>query len=550
MALTEQIPAPAQTANLPLERRQSRLILPAVLLLIFTGQCLWFINTQSITTDEPGHITAGLANWKYGRFTILEDHPPLGRKIITAPLYYFTSVDLDLVQWKAEDVPIGLTPQLLKWPRYVVMLMGVLLGALLWQVVARIFSDSAASFALALYCFSPSLISHFSLATTDGIGTLAFFLGATAFAIWINDPSWKHTWLLAAAVGFMLVAKFSLVPIAGIIVLVMCVEAARRRQVLVAKQVLAVLAVSWLIICFSYNLHIGRFTFSNGTMDAHFQHREQDWVAPVAFKSSFTVYVPGGDFIYGLGAVYRHNRDGHGHPYLLGEKAPTYKGFKTYFVWVVLLKWPPIILALAIVGLVLLARRKIPLSRGFWLAAILPVAFYCLALNANIQIGERHIVPVYPFALVAAAAVWQHFRQSRKALVALALLAVLNAADVMRYAPDYLSYFPPFIKQSEAWHYIGDSNLEWGEGLLALKKYQDQHPNETLYLRNTGGLDPGFYGIRYKSFEEDEHPNGTVVVSANEMAGTYNKDQFAMRWLWSHPLKAYLNHSLFVFQVD
>jgi len=79
------------------------------------------------------------------------------------------------------------------------------------------------------------------------------------------------------------------------------------------------------------------------------------------------------------------------------------------------------------------------------LAAILPVAFYLLALNANIQIGERHLLPVYPFALVAAAAVWHYFRNSRKALVALALLAVLNAADVMRYAPDYLSYFPVLI---------------------------------------------------------------------------------------------------------
>jgi len=63
-------------------------------------------------------------------------------------------------------------------------------------------------------------------------------------------------------------------------------------------------------------------------------------------------------------------------------------------------------------------------------------------------------------------------------------------------------------------------------------------------------LDPAFYGIRYKTFEEDEHPHGTVVISANEMAGSYNKDQFAMRWLLGHPQKAYLNHSLFVFQVD
>ena len=514
------------------------------------GQSLWFINTQSITTDEPGHITSGIENWKYGRFGLLLDHPPLGRKIMTAPLYFFTKADVDLLRWKAEDIPSGITPQNLKWPRYVVMLMGILLGVVLWSVVAKTFSDSAAAFALALFCFSPNLITHFSLATTDGIGALSMFLGATAFAIWVNAPDWRRALLLGAAVGFMSVSKFSTVPIAAIILVLMCVEALRRRQKVLAKHVLAVMALSWFIICFAYNFHIARFSFANGMMDAHFQHREADWVMPVPFHASFTVYVPGGDFIDGLGAVYRHNRDGHGFPYLLGEKATTYRGFRSYFIWAVLLKWPPVILLLGIIGATVLARRQIPLSRGFWLAAILPVAFYLLALNANIQIGERHILPVYPFLLIAAAAAWHHFRASRKALIVLALLAVANAADVMRYAPDYLSYFTPFIKQSETWHYIGDSNLDWGEGLIALKKYQDQHPNETLYLRNTGGLDPAFYGIRFKPFEENEHPHGTVIVSANEMVGAYNKDEFALRWLWSHPLKAYLNHSMFVFQVD
>jgi 4-amino-4-deoxy-L-arabinose transferase-like glycosyltransferase len=468
---------------------------------------------------------------------------------MTTPLYFFSKVDVDLLHWKAEDIPIGVTPQTLKWPRYVVMLMGVLLGLVLSWSIAKIFSDSAASFALALFCFSPSLISHFSLATTDGIGALSMFLGAVAFASWVDTPNWRNALILAAAVGFMLVSKFSTVPMATIIFVLMCAEAVRRRQKLLAKHVVAVVALSWLVVCFAYNFHVARFTFANGTMDAHFQHREQDWVMPVPFSASFTVYVPGGDFIDGLGAVYRHNRDGHGFPYLLGEKAPTYKGWRSYFLWAVLLKWPTVVLLLAVAGSMVLARRKIPLSRGFWLAAILPVAFYLLALNANIQIGERHILPVYPFLLVAAAAAWHYFRKSRIALVLLTLLAVLNAADVMRYAPDYLSYFTPFIKQSQTWHYIGDSNLDWGQGLLAVKKYQDHHPDETIYLRNTGGLDPAFYGIRYKPFEENEHPHGTVIVSASEMTGSYNKDQYAMRWLLQYPQKAYLDHTMFVFQV-
>src|SRR6267378_6711035 len=154
MAVPETIPASIDTAQ---TRSRLRFFWPAVLLLVFMAQCLWFINTQSITTDEPGQITSGIENWKYGRFGLLLDHPPLGRKIMTAPLYFFTKADVDLVHWKAEDIPINFRPEHLKWVRYVVMLMGVLLGIALWSVCAKVFSDSAAAFALALFCFSPSL---------------------------------------------------------------------------------------------------------------------------------------------------------------------------------------------------------------------------------------------------------------------------------------------------------------------------------------------------------------------------------------------------------
>ena len=70
----------------PRERRRWRLLIPATLLLIYALQCFWFIRTQSLTVDEPGHIAAGLAMWRHGRFVMLNDQPPLARLIFTAPL--------------------------------------------------------------------------------------------------------------------------------------------------------------------------------------------------------------------------------------------------------------------------------------------------------------------------------------------------------------------------------------------------------------------------------------------------------------------------------
>jgi hypothetical protein len=72
----------------------------------------------------------------------------------------------------------------------------------------------------------------------------------------------------------------------------------------------------------------------------------------------------------------------------------------------------------------------------------------------------------------------------------------LNAADALRSAPDYLAYFNIFVKPENAWRLLTDSNLDWGQGLIALRAYQQQHPQEPLYLAYFGPVAPRLYGIR------------------------------------------------------
>jgi 4-amino-4-deoxy-L-arabinose transferase and related glycosyltransferases of PMT family len=528
-------------------RRRTRFLLPALLLLIYTGQCLWFIGTQSFTLDEPAHIKAGLAMWRYGKFVIQTDNPPLARKIATAPLYYFTNVDVDNML-PINALPIGLKPFHAWYVRLPFVLCGIILAVSLWLVTVRTFSESAATFVLALFAFSPGMIAHFSVAATDGLGVLTLFLAAIAFARWVNAPSWRNSAVLAVAVGVMLIAKFYGVPMAAVIVAVMLFESARKRDPRPLKQSVMVILVGYLIICLAYNLHVARFQFANGTVVAHFQHREHDWVQPVPFHNSFTLYIPGGDFIEGFVSVAQHSRGWH-NAYLFGKTAPN--GFPGYYhLCAIVLKWPTIVLILSALGGWALFRRKSALSRGAWLAALLPIIFFVLTIPTTLQIGDRHVLPIYPFLLICAAAGWHFFRQAKQVLLVLTLLALLNAVDVSRYAPDHLSYFTPVIRPASTWHYLADSNLDWGQGLIALRKYQDEHPGETIYMRSFGGFDPAFYGIRCQSFGENERPHGTVVVSANEMAGYLMDDANGMHWLLQHPLKAYLNHTLFVFQVD
>ena len=99
-------------------------------------------------------------------------------------------------------------PEWLAWhTRPMNTLLGVALGLALWFVTRRLFSEGAANVALALFAFTPSLIAHFSLATTDGIGALFIFLTAWQLVRWRRNPGRRQTLLMGLVLGGLLLAK-------------------------------------------------------------------------------------------------------------------------------------------------------------------------------------------------------------------------------------------------------------------------------------------------------------------------------------------------------
>jgi hypothetical protein len=230
-----------------------------------------------------------------------------------------------------------------------------------------------------------------------------------------------------------------------------------------------------------------------------------------------------------------------------------------------LLKWPPLILSLGAAGFLAALRRRLPASRQLLLIAVFPFFYLLFALTAHINIGVRHVLPLYPFLLLFAGAAIEWARQAglerqqrsggqtflawNNLRWAFVLLLALQAADIARYAPGYLSYFTPFIRPTQTWRYLSDSNTDWGQGLVALRGFQRQHPNQPLSLAYVGEVDPAFYGIRYTKMTEDARPTGLVVVSATHLSGNLLHDHEAYHWLLQYPLRQMLNHSLFVFEV-
>jgi hypothetical protein len=172
-----------------------------------------------------------------------------------------------------------------------------------------------------------------------------------------------------------------------------------------------------------------------------------------------------------------------------------------------------------------------------------------LALFSNINIGDRHILPLCPFLLLFAGAIWE-FARGRRTLAVLVWCAVfLQVIDNCRYAPDYLSYFNVFVLPSQSYTLLTDSNLDWGQGLIALREYENKHPQEKIHLAYFGPVKPSVYGVRALPLAETERVSGTVIVSATYLSGQGLKNPSSYRWVLRYPRKAILNHSLHVFDV-
>ena len=528
--------------------------LPALLAFLYGIQCACFIRTQSLTYDEPVHIAEGLNAWRYGRFEQYNDHPPLARLWFALPLLNPKwQVDVEKLPDSFHVTRIAPDPEALAWrARAMNVLLGLLLAWLVWRAADQLLSRGAANLALALFVFSPSLIAHFSIAATDGAATLFIFATAWGLVRWRREPTWKRTFGLGLLLGLMLLAKFSTAPMlvpALLLMLLLGPDKIIRDPVgWNWSRTAAAIVLAFFVVWAGYFFHVSRLTVHDGTLTATFPNWSEPIVKPVRGQRNYSLFVAAGEYVEGFRELIRHNRHGQA-AFFLGQ-ASSQGGWKTYYPVVILLKWPTVMLVLSLTGVALAVGRRLHVPADLWIMASFPVIYLGLAVFARFNIGERHVLPLYPFALLFAGGVWEWGRQRRAGLAVLTLLVVVNAADALRFAPGYLSYFNVFVRPAESYRLLTDSNLDWGQGLLALRQYQRDHPHEQISLSYFGSVDPAIYGIRAHPLGENERVSGTVIVSATNLSGQFLANPQSYSWLLHQERTEILDHALYVFHVQ
>ena len=313
------------------------------------------------------------------------------------------------------------------------------------------------------------------------------------------------------------------------------------------KPALAALGIAVFTFWAGYLFHVSHLTVGNGEVVASFPNREtKTWATKT--KANLNLIIPAGEYVEGFREVALSNHRGRA-AWFLGRIYPK-GGPKLYYPVAMALKWPTILLLLFFLSLIIGVRKTCRSPSDLLVTSLFGLLFLAFALQSKFAIGERHILPLYPFALLIAGGLWEHARTRRLAAALVVVALCLNAADALRYAPDYLTYFNVFVKPENSWRLLTDSNLDWGQGLLALRSYEQQHPSETFSLAYFGSVDPKLYGVKATPLESKAPLGGVIAVGASCLSGQVLDDPERYRWLWSHRPREVLDHSIWLFDVN
>ena len=183
--------------------------------------------------------------------------------------------------------------------------------------------------------------------------------------------------------------------------------------------------------------------------------------------------------------------------FFLGEYGS--KGWLLFFPVAFVLKTTLPALTLLVLAGIALARAGCASRKLYRLAplAILVAIYGVFALTSHLNIGLRHILPIYPaLYLLAGAVAWLPDRVWRTAVIA-GLLG-LHALASLAIRPHYLAYFNPLLGgPTQAYRRFVDSSLDWGQDLPGLKRWLSKNaPAEKIFLSYFGSGSPEHEGIR------------------------------------------------------
>lgn len=511
------------------------------------------IGRESQTWDEGCHIFAGYRYWTRGDFAMNPEHPPLVKLLTAAtllPLHLSGPERKDLFS-KEEDfvsaaqfIYSNNAEQILYRTRLMAAMLCLLLAALVFVTARKMFGNVPALIALTLFVFEPNILAHGWEVTTDT--GFSCFLLATVYAFYgyLKQPSPRRLIFVGLMAGLALASKHSAILIFPILLVLVAAELWLRRSTpasdrsslpgatkLISALVLSgLIAVTVLWAVYGFRLHPQRGVSAEERVIGYAQGLHSP-VQKVLIAQAARWHLLPESYLYGLADV--GYVVGFSHSYIFGRVYPHGQWF--YFPAAFLIKTTLSLLLLLLLVPFAIALRGARYRRELAFLLIPALIYFAVAVLSTLNIGIRHILPVYPFLIILAGwAAGELISAKRTMIYAVVFLLGFGMVSSWRVFPVYLAYANELWGgPANTYKYLSDSNADWGQQLKSIKQYLDQRNVKHCWFAYFGEVvsDPNYYGIPCKplttiasiwlqpSMDVPASIDGPVLISAGVLSG-------------------------------
>jgi len=516
-------------------------IVPISMLLIFAFVCYFTQKSQSVTVDEFHHFPSGIYNIRTFDWRMNNESPPLIKcfpalsTIITNPKIDLNSFEKSPNSWRMGYSFMYLNKEryhsIFEYGRCMIILLGCLLGWLIYIWAKELYGYQGALFALTLYVFNPNILAHASLITIDIGASGAIFLSIYCFWKYLNNRNRNFIILAGVALGLAQLAKFTALLLYPTFLIIIILAAFQNSSISKKEDIspkkskpisylwdFCLIVVISIVIINSGYLFIDSF---KPISEYHFTSNIMKNISSLLWNK-FLIPLPY-DYLKGVDTQVTISAGGIPFyvSYLMGEHSLT--GWWYYYPIAFFVKNPePFLIIFLLTVVAWIANKKGKPNKIMTLCVWLPVIAYFIYFSffTHIPIGIRYILPAFPLLFLACGYLFNEYIMAHKIMKM--ILSILIASYIFIAAaayPQYLSYFNLTSGGSQnGYRWLIDSNLDWGQSLPALKKYMKNNNIDKIKLGYFGRVDPSLYGIKY-SLAEKELSEGLHAISINYLAG-------------------------------
>lgn len=539
---------------------RSRWLAVGLLLVIF-AQLATSSTVKSPVFDEPLHTARAYYVTATGRWDMQAGHLPLLYRLL-GPLFWALRGQPSSLELPRSNDHVEIARNIIDalnhpWDslifplRALVMGLTLLLGATLYRWAGERHGAGGGLLALFVYTFSPNLMAHGRLVTTDLVLACFFFLAVYTFQRLLARPTAGRCTSAGLCLGLALGSKASaLLLLPTFVLLLLGKDVTRNRSrprdsgsVITRIRRLASdglwLALTGLIasiiVWLLYGLEIGPWA--------------EGWPA-----------LPFPSYVKTLRQVGEHGAR-RGHPaFLMGKRSGG--GWLAYFPVALTIKTPLPTLIGTVAGATWLMWKR---RWWNWLTGALPGALlFGGATLSSLNIGYRHILPMVPFMILLLSALADIPWHRLSILLGGGGLALWLMIGTLGIYPDYLAYFNALAGGPNGGRrYLTDSNLDWGQDLKQLRDYLEEQDIEQVHLSYFGNVDPAAYGIDYdplpshfpigevEGFTPFAPEPGIYAISVTNLSGQFLiENPTVLDWFNHQEPIASIGHSIDIYHVE